>query len=243
MTAVQTTLLPWTTSTDYFATTVNQTPFSAESQRRNFNAWVRAGAPIDPASLAPVVGTGTLTSGSDQITSASTAFVDGQTISGYGVADGTTIIGGGGTSTLTISNPATQTLAQAPLTAGSLLAGQAAHPYAGYFELADQVESARDSGVWAIVNYAGQGDLSDGSNTVANASAGFQNGQAFNSSGTSAGTYVVSGGGTSTLTISLPAAATQSGASVVAAYTSDGIHAAPIADALLAQGVDLSLLS
>lgn len=35
-------------------------------------------------------------------------------------------------------------------TAGALLAGQAGHPLTGYFETADRVESARNSGKWAM---------------------------------------------------------------------------------------------
>jgi lysophospholipase L1-like esterase len=35
-------------------------------------------------------------------------------------------------------------------TVGALLTGQAGHPLAGYFEMADVCESGRDSGVWAV---------------------------------------------------------------------------------------------
>jgi hypothetical protein len=59
--AFLTTCLPYTTSTDGWATTTNQTVFNStyETQRVAHNTWVRAGCPVDPTSLAPVpVGTG-----------------------------------------------------------------------------------------------------------------------------------------------------------------------------------------
>jgi lysophospholipase L1-like esterase len=60
------TISPRTTSTDNWATLVNQTPLTTEPQRIAHNAWVRAGCPINGATLAPVaVGTsGALLAGS-----------------------------------------------------------------------------------------------------------------------------------------------------------------------------------
>lgn len=62
-----TTSLPYTTSTDGWATTGNQTVFNStyETQRVAKNTWVRAGCPVNPTTLAPVsVGTaGALTAG------------------------------------------------------------------------------------------------------------------------------------------------------------------------------------
>jgi hypothetical protein len=53
-----TTNTPFTSSTDGWATTTNQTPMSSLAQRILYNTWVRAGAPIDPTTLVPVaVGT------------------------------------------------------------------------------------------------------------------------------------------------------------------------------------------
>jgi hypothetical protein len=53
-----TTNTPFTSSTDGWATTVNQTLMSSAPQRAIYNTWVRAGAPIDPTTLLPVaVGT------------------------------------------------------------------------------------------------------------------------------------------------------------------------------------------
>lgn len=62
------TLIPRTTSTDYWATTTHQTvtPSSAtEAQRVAYNNWVRAGCPIDPTTLAPLAvgATGALLAG------------------------------------------------------------------------------------------------------------------------------------------------------------------------------------
>lgn len=53
-----TTILPRTSSTDGWATTVNQTPSAINGNRVIFNTWLRAGSPIDPVTLLPVaVGT------------------------------------------------------------------------------------------------------------------------------------------------------------------------------------------
>lgn len=86
----QTTLTPVSTSTDAWATTGNQAVTANETVRVGFNNWVRAGAPIDPAT-------------------------------GAAVAIGTS---------------------------GALLAGATNHPLAGHIELADTVETARNSGIW-----------------------------------------------------------------------------------------------
>jgi hypothetical protein len=89
----RTTLSPWTTSTDLWATTTNQTVTAWESDRVAFNAWVRDGAPIDSTTKAAVA-TGT--------------------------------------------------------SSGVLRAGASGHPLFGYFETADALESARNSGKWAV---------------------------------------------------------------------------------------------
>lgn len=84
------TIGPRTTSTDAWVTTMNQTPIANETARVGWNAWIRAGLPIDPTAKTPV-------------------------------AVGTT---------------------------GALLAGQVGHYVQGYLEIADVLESARDSGIW-----------------------------------------------------------------------------------------------
>lgn len=94
-----TTLVPRTTSTDAWATTVNQTTITGQATRTGFNDWLRAGAPIDPTTKAAVaIGTG-----------------------------------------------------------GALLAGSAGHPLRGYHEVADTVESARNSGFWKAPGYTTDG--------------------------------------------------------------------------------------
>lgn len=47
--------------------------------------------------------------------------------------------------------------AVAPGTSGALLAGQAGHPLYAYWEIADQVETARNSGIWRAPSYTTDG--------------------------------------------------------------------------------------
>lgn len=103
MRAYASTLTPTTTSTDSWATTAGQTVAAGESKRVAYNAWVRAGMPLDPTTKAAV----------------------------------------------------------SPGTAGALLTGGAGHPYVGWMELADAVESARDSGLWKVTGSA-NGYTADG---------------------------------------------------------------------------------
>jgi hypothetical protein len=84
------TVTPHTTSSDSWATLVNQTVGTGEANRTAFNDWLRGGAPI-VAGVAVAVGTG-----------------------------------------------------------GAILAGATGHPLSGYFETADTVESARNSGLWQV---------------------------------------------------------------------------------------------
>lgn len=56
-------------------------------------------------------------------------------------------------------------------TAGALLAGNTGHPYVGYFEIADTVESARDSGKWKAPSYTADGTHPTGTGHVAMAAA------------------------------------------------------------------------
>lgn len=52
--------------------------------------------------------------------------------------------------------PTVSGTAVAPGTSGALLAGQPGHPLYGYWEIADQVETARNSGIWRA-SYTGDG--------------------------------------------------------------------------------------
>lgn len=104
-----TTITPQTTSTDRFATTVNQTIFSSdiETQRIAHNTWVRDGGPIDPTTK-------------------------------LRVAAGTT---------------------------GALRFGAVGHPIKTYLDVADVLESARDSGKFKVPNRI----VTDGAATAATA--------------------------------------------------------------------------
>lgn len=104
----QTTITPKTTSSDSWATTANQTPFSGDSDRVLLNNWLRDGSPM---------------------------------LAGAAAATGSS------------AN-------------GTLRAGMAGHPLAGYFEVADTVESARDSGKWKVDGTANK-YTSDGTHPTA----------------------------------------------------------------------------
>jgi lysophospholipase L1-like esterase len=99
----QTTLTPFTTTTDNWATEGNQTVSTKQAVRIAVNAWIRDGGPLDPTTK-------------------------------LHVASGTS---------------------------GALRAGQAGHPIKGYIEIADAVETARDSGKWktngSAFGYTGDG--------------------------------------------------------------------------------------
>lgn len=116
---IQTTITPAPTTTDYYQTPGNQTPQTTfDATRGALNDWIRAGAPIDPATLAAVA------------------------------------VG----------------------TAGSLVAGQTGHPLFGYWDVADAVESSRNSGKWkAPVNTrtVTDGAMTSGSQTITSATANF----------------------------------------------------------------------
>jgi hypothetical protein len=90
-----TTNTPHTTSTDTWATTINQTVTAKEAIRVQLNDWLGDGAPID-ATTKVAVATGT--------------------------------------------------------SSNVLRAGAAGHPLSGYFEVADAVETARNSGIWKASN-------------------------------------------------------------------------------------------
>lgn len=94
----QTTLTPYSTSTDSWTTTTNQSVKSFEAVRTGFNDWVRDGAPIT---------------------------------SGVGAA------------------PAT-------FANNTIRAGDPSHPLMGYIEIADSVETVRNSGIWQA-NYTPDG--------------------------------------------------------------------------------------
>lgn len=134
-----------------------------------------------------------------------------------------------------------------------LRAGAAGHPLGinsglaplGYVEIADVMESSRDSGKWKIPSPAvsGTGDTTSGSATITNVTAIFVNGQAISGSGIPAAATVVSGGGTSTIVISQNATATATGVALTAALTVDGTHPAPAMHALMAAALPTALFA
>jgi lysophospholipase L1-like esterase len=178
----QTTISPRTTSTDSWTTTGNQSKNTApqDATRVTLNAWIRAGAPIDPSTKAAVT------------------------------------VG----------------------TSGALLAGSSLHPLAGYFEVADVIESARDSGLWKVPAVSGTGDTNT-SVSVTNTT-GFTSahvGLVLVGTGIPAGA-VITGVAGSTVTISAAATATATGVALTTAHTGDGVHPAPAMHALMAAAVD-----
>lgn len=171
------TIAPRTTSVDNFTSVTGQTPVANESNRVAWNAWIRAGLPINPSTLAPVaVGTG-----------------------------------------------------------GALVAGQLGHPVSGYLELADLVESSRDSGKWkgpdrTVTDAA----ITSGQTTLTSATAAFTSAdygkQVFVMGAGSAGgnlgsTYIASVTSATAVVLSGGAGTTVSGATAyIGQMTLDGVH-------------------
>jgi hypothetical protein len=135
-------------------------------------------------------------------------------------------------------------------TPGALVAGQPGHPYAGYFEIADTVETARDSGKWKapalVVNDAA---ISSGSQTLTSAggaflSSGVAQGQrvAVLGAGVAGGVLLTTIGATvasnTQLTLTNTASTTVSGATAgIGCYTGDGIHPGQDGAVAMATGV------
>lgn len=96
-------------------------------------------------------------------------------------------------------------------TSGALLAGATNHPlYAntaaplGYVEVADTVESARNSGLWKVIGTTATGNVTNGSPNVTLTAGAMQNGDAVLCSiaGVPNDTFVLSGGGTNNIVLS-----------------------------------------
>jgi hypothetical protein len=179
----QTTLGPYTSSTDNWTTVASQTaslPGSGETYRTQGNDWIRDGAPI---------------------------------LAGVAVATG--------------SNAA-----------GTLRAGMTGHPLTGCIELADSVESARNSGKWKAL--PGARIVTDGAitatlTTLTSATANFTAADVgrrviINGAGSSGGTHTVNITvitNPTTVTVNFAAVTTVSGASTYIGTngtTMDGIH-------------------
>jgi lysophospholipase L1-like esterase len=121
-------------------------------------------------------------------------------------------------------------------TSGALLAGQAKHPLVGYVEMADAVESARNSGAWGTPPVIATVSTTNASTsvTVTTATTGtFAAGDHINGTGIPAGTWVRSVAG-NVLTLSAAATATATGVTAYSPLTSDGTHPASRGHAVLA---------
>jgi hypothetical protein len=186
----QTTITPYTTTTDGWGTTAGQAPIAGgnESVRVQVNTWIRAGAPI---------------------------------VSGAAVAVGTS---------------------------GAITAGQPGHPLAGYFEIADTVESARNSGLWKAADKVfSDGAITAGTSTLTSATAAFTNAdlnkpiavQGAGTSGVWLYALVTAVNSATSISVSLNAATTVAGAKVsIGAMTADGIHPGQLGATLMAAGID-----
>ena len=192
---IVTTITPYTTSTDRWVTTTNQTVVnsSVNTIRIAHNAWVRAGCPI---------------------------------VNGAAVAVGTS---------------------------GALLAGQTGHPILGYLEVADVVESARDSGKWkAAIRTVADAAITNGQYTLTSATANFTSADLWRdvviagagSAGADLKTQIAAINSTTSVTLTSSASTTVSGQTcVVGPYTFDGLHPATMGNALMAAAVQSPLLA
>lgn len=170
------TIAPRTSSTDNWVTAANQTPLANESDRLTWNAWIRAGLPINATTLAPVT------------------------------------VG----------------------TSGALLAGQAGHPVALWLELADLIESARDSGAWrGAGRTVTDAAMTSGSTTLTSASAAFTAADVgksvrilgAGSAGGALATNIASVTNATTAVLGGGAGTTASGATAyIDVLTTDGVH-------------------
>lgn len=189
------TLTPYTTSTDRWTTTTNQTVANSgiNTIRIAHNAWVRGGCPI---------------------------------VNGAAVAVGTS---------------------------GALLAGQAGHPILGYLEIADVVESARDSGLWKpAIRKVTDAAWTSGQYTITSATANFTSADLWRdiivagagTAGADLKTQIAAINSTTSVTVTAAAVTTVTGqTSVIGPYTADGLHPATMGNALLAAAVQAPLLA
>lgn len=110
--------------------------------------------------------------------------------------------------------------------AGTIRAGNPSHPLKGYIEIADVLETARDSGRWKAAKGVGTGDVTNASASITNVvvSAGtlaqYEN---IIGTGVPSGRYILARGA-STITLNANATATNTGVTLVSAYTDDGLH-------------------
>jgi len=121
-------------------------------------------------------------------------------------------------------------------TSGALVAGQTGHPLTGYIEFADAVESARDSGLYAVATNARvvtDAAISASSATLTSAMAAFTNADVgvsvyvagAGTSGAALSTWILSVTNSTTAVLFSNASTTVSGASLkIGGLTLDGLH-------------------
>lgn len=137
-------------------------------------------------------------------------------------------------------------------TSNVLRAGDSGHPLValsvssnpelvlGYVEIADIVESARDSGKWKVLNLNGTATTTSGTkNLTLVSNLSIQNGDSIIGTGIPANAYVVSGGGTATLVIDQNATASAS-VSIFASHTTDGTHPGSRMHQLMAAAIPMA---
>lgn len=120
-------------------------------------------------------------------------------------------------------------------TAGALVAGSWTHPLYGIFDIADSLETARNSGRWKVPGVVGTATTTNGSAVLTNvvATSGiFANDLVVVGTGIPAQTAIISGGGTSSLTMSANATASASNVALTTSYSVDGIHPGPAGHAI-----------
>lgn len=135
---------------------------------------------------------------------------------------------------------------------GTLRAGQSGHPLAGYFEIADVVESARNSGKWAItgVRSVSDGAINASSSTFTSATANFTAADKYRQiyiAGAGAGgigldTWIAAVTNAATITIGGSAASTtvSSAATSIGMFSVDGVHPSSDGHNLMAGALNLA---
>lgn len=138
--------------------------------------------------------------------------------------------------------------------AGTLRAGTAGHPLKGYVEVADSLESARDSGKWVVSPTARtvtDAAITASSGTLTSATANFTNAdigrsvtiQGAGASGAAFSGDIISVSSATQVALGSTAATTVSGASAqIGVTTKDGLHPAGDGAALAAQGAGITAL-
>jgi lysophospholipase L1-like esterase len=134
-------------------------------------------------------------------------------------------------------------------TTNVLRAGQSNHPLStssaapmGYHELADVMETARDSGIWKVPGRTATLNTTSGSFTATLASGTLQVGDVIFGAGIPANTTVTSISGT-TIGLAFAPTATATGVAVTTAHTPDGMHPSSGMHALIQAAMPANLIA